>query len=118
MSCRVEVSSGSTIASAVRPLFSMISLAATRPAPLLRGNRRCETIPRSDPASERRTCCCSCGGKKVNDAVDGLLRVDGVQRRHDKMPRLSRLEGGAHGVDITHLTHQNRSEERREGTAG
>ena len=42
----------------------------------------------------------------VDDAVNGVHRADGVQRRDDKVPCLRRGHGGLDGVKIAHLAQQ------------
>src|SRR3954471_23250055 len=96
--------------SAMRPVFTATSMTTQRPSPSARGTRRWQMMPRSEPASASRTCFCSCGGQRggephllllvrreeVDDAVDGLGRVGGVQRRHDEVAGLG---GGEAGLD-------------------
>src|SRR3954469_9072749 len=48
----------------MRPVLIATSITTQRPSPSARGTRRWQMIPRSEPASARRTCFCSCGGKK------------------------------------------------------
>ncbi len=39
----------------------------------------------------------------VDDALDGLLRVHGVERGIDEVARLGRVDGGLHGLHVAHL---------------
>ena len=61
---RPPVCEGSTIMSRTRPVVRMTSQTATRP-PAAAGTRRCETTPRSVPASIERTCWWWWGAKKL-----------------------------------------------------
>ena len=46
------------------------------------------------------------GGEHVDDPVDGLGGVVGVQRREDEVPGLGQGEGELNGLEVTHLTDQ------------
>ena len=50
------VASGSRMRSWTRPVLTSTSTAGTRPLPSARGTSRCDTVPRSDAASENRAC--------------------------------------------------------------
>ena len=43
----------------------------------------------------------------VHDAVDGLRRVVGVQRREHEVPRLRRRQRCRDGLRVAHLANQN-----------
>src|SRR5687768_11363306 len=106
------------IMSRTRPVMRRISQVATRPPSLARTSRW-EMTPLSVPASIARTCWCMWGGKKsmtctsrsarcspdllvhvgreeVDDAVDRLGGVDGVDRREDEVAGLGGGQGGVH----------------------
>ena len=117
------VRSGSAIRSAVRPVFTMISSAGAPPS--IVGTSRWQMMPRSVPASASRTCFCWCGGKKSIHAVDGLGRIHRVQRRHDQVAGLRRLDRGADRLGVAHLTVEDhvgvlpeRCSQRREEVVG
>ena len=67
-----------------------ISCTATRPGRSVRLSRRC-TIATRVMASILRICRC-CAGEAVQDAVDGLLGVVGVQRREDQVTGLGGVD--------------------------
>ena len=45
-------------------------------------------------------------GEEVDDAVDGLGSVDGMQRAHHEVPCLGGREGGRDGLHVAHLPDQ------------
>ena len=47
------------------------------------------------------------GREEVNDPVDRLGRVDGVERREDEVPGLSGGQRRGHGLHVPHLTDEN-----------
>ena len=46
------------------------------------------------------------GGEDVDDAVDGLGRVVGVQGREDQVTRLGQRQRQLDGLEVAHLTHE------------
>ena len=44
--------------------------------------------------------------EEIDDALHGLLRIDGVQGREHQMAGLGRVDGGAHRLDIAHFTDE------------
>ena len=88
------VSSGFMIASRTRPVVRRISSAATRP-PSSDGTSRCEMTPRSERGEHRAHLAVLVGREEVDDAVDRLGSVGGVQRREDQVAGLGGGEGGA-----------------------
>ena len=46
------------------------------------------------------------GGEDVDDAVDRLGGVVGVQGREDEVAGLGQREGELNGLEVAHLTHQ------------
>src|SRR5437764_1495333 len=64
------VSSGSTILSKARPVATRTSTAGIRPFPSTRSSSRWLMMPRSDPASDRRTWPCWWGGKESKTRLE------------------------------------------------
>jgi hypothetical protein len=53
-----------------------------------------------------RICSCRSAGKLVDDPVDGARRGAGVERAEDEVPRLRRLDGDGHGLEVAHLADE------------
>ena len=102
----VSVRSGSAIASASRGLVTAISMATTRPWPSARGTSRWQTTPRSEAASARRTCFCSCGGKKSMMRFTVSLASVVCSVDITKWPVSAADRRGLDGLGVAHLADQ------------
>ena len=90
----------------MRPVLTMISMATQRP---------CVIGPRDQPLADhaaQRTgerepdLLLLVRREEVDDAVDRLLRVRGVQRRHDEVTGFGGSQGGLHRLGVTHLADE------------
>ncbi len=90
----------------MRPVMHMTSTAGTLPAPSLRGRRRWEMIPRSEPGQHDPHLLLLEEREEVDDPVDRLGHVDGVQRAHDEVTGLGRGQRGPHRLLVAHLADQ------------
>ena len=63
-------------------------------------------MPRSAPGQRQPDLLLLVRREEVDDAVDGLLRVGGVQRRHDEVAGLGGGERGLDRLVVTHLADE------------
>ena len=82
------------------------SQAGTRPWPSARGMRRIETTAFSTPGELQADLLLLVRGEDRDDAVDGLRRVEGVQRRQHQVAGLGRGDRGLDRLVVAHLADQ------------
>jgi hypothetical protein len=78
-----------------------ISEASTRPRPCARGMRRWQTMPASAVVSWAVIWGCCFGGEDIDDAVDRLWSVCGMEGGEDEVASLGGGECDADGLEVT-----------------
>ena len=92
----------STMQSLMKGVATSTSTPGTRPVPSLRGIRRCAIAAFSTDGELQANLLLLVRREHRDDAVDGLRRVEGVQRREHQVAGL----GGVHrGFDRFHVAH-------------
>jgi len=86
-------------------LAIIISKAATRPLPR-QGQEVWDNIASSACDNCNLICCC-CRGEYVNNPVDGLGSIGGVQSAQDKVTGLSCPDRGTNSIQVTHFADDN-----------
>ena len=84
----------------------MISSRAKRPPPS-RGTSRWLRTQRSVSARRARICSCSSGLEHAQDAVDGLARIDGVQRAEHQVAGFRGAQRDLDRFAVAHFADEN-----------
>ena len=92
--------------SRMKPVVIITSTAGTRPAPSARGSRRCAIAALQDAGELNADLALLVRREDGDDAVDGLGRVERVQRREHQVPGLGGEQRGLDGLVIAHLADQ------------
>ena len=95
----------SRISSAMRLFVIITSTAATRPV-LARGSKPLADDALEDAREDRAHLGLLDRGEELDEAADGLGRVDGVHRREHEVPRLRRLERRLGRLGVAQLADQ------------
>ena len=102
----LPVSSGLRIRSWTRPVTTRISEAGTRPSPVMSGTRRWAIAPLQGRGEHHPRLVLQVGREEVDDAVDRLGRVQGVDGGEDEVAGLGGGERGADRLLVAHLADQ------------
>jgi len=90
----------------IRPLFTMTSSAGTRPAPSMVGHEALAHRALERAGEGDADLVLLVRREEVDDPVDGLGGVDGVQRRQHEVPGLGGAERGGDRLFVAHLTDE------------
>ncbi len=97
---------GSMIVCWMRPLTIMTSSAGHAPVAVRRRNEPLADRPLQGPGERDARLAVLVGGEEVDDPVDRLDGVDGVQRREHEVARLGGRQGGGDGLGVAHLADE------------
>ena len=101
-----EVFAGSSMQSLMNGVAISTSAASARPLPSARGSRRCDTAQRKHARELLADLALLVRRERRDDAVDGLRRVEGVQRREHEVAGLGGDERRLDRLEVAHFADE------------